>query len=95
LGNKPSRRIHKRPEIELTTHFDEPTIPETSAFGSICEGYVVRNKESFPENEFNQNVAKCVRLGHVQTDEHWTKNWVKAEFLEDPIARMLVRAEGI
>jgi len=50
------------------------------------EGFVVRNADEFKtndgilkvaENEFN-NLFKVVRKGHVQTDEHWTKNWKPA-----------------
>jgi hypothetical protein len=48
-------------------------LPSRSAFGSVCEGYVVRNADSFID--FTDNVAKCVRKDHVQTDEHWTRNW--------------------
>ena len=52
-----------------------------------CEGFVVRKEGSFKEdnsgsklehqvqpNEF-ADLFKIVREGHVQTDEHWTKNW--------------------
>lgn len=35
------------------------------------EGYVVRKINSFNYNDFNYNVAKFVRLNHVQTNEHW------------------------
>ena len=56
----------------LITNF---RIPEKSFFGNICEGYVVRNIEAFHISDFARNVAKCVRENHVQTDEHWTKNW--------------------
>jgi len=51
------------------------------------EGFVVRNADEFKtndgilrvaENEFN-NLFKVVRQGHVQTDEHWTKNWQPAK----------------
>jgi len=50
---------------------------------SASEGFVVRNADAFKtndgilevaENEFN-NLFKVVRKGHVQTDEHWTKQW--------------------
>lgn len=53
-------------------------IPEKSSFGPTCEGYVVRNVESFPieGDAWNQNIAKCVREGHVQPgSDHWTKGW--------------------
>jgi predicted kinase len=35
------------------------------------EGYVVRTVAGFPREEFPRRVAKWVRKGHVQTDEHW------------------------
>ena len=39
--------------------------------GDTCEGYVVRLAGSFTYREFVRSVAKYVRAGHVQTDEHW------------------------
>ena len=68
------------PTIEYGALMEMP-IPARSAYGLTCEGYVVRNVESFPVKDFQQNVAKCVRKGHVQTDEHWTKNWRKARLV--------------
>lgn len=35
------------------------------------EGYVIRVADSFAFSDFKYNVAKYVRKGHVQTDEHW------------------------
>ena len=35
------------------------------------EGFVVRNADRFHYDQFNYNVAKYVRKGHVQTDKHW------------------------
>lgn len=35
------------------------------------EGYVVRVASSFDYSDFGKSVAKYVRRGHVQTDEHW------------------------
>lgn len=35
------------------------------------EGYVVRTVAGFSYKEFPQYIAKWVRKGHVQTDEHW------------------------
>jgi len=35
------------------------------------EGYVVRTARGFSRDEFSRCVAKWVRSGHVQTDEHW------------------------
>lgn len=36
-----------------------------------CEGYVVRLASSFEYAQFGESVAKWVRQGHVQTDQHW------------------------
>ena len=35
------------------------------------EGYVVRIADSFTIDAFPYSIAKYVRKGHVQTDEHW------------------------
>lgn len=35
------------------------------------EGYVVRTARGFSRDDFPRRVAKWVRSGHVQTDEHW------------------------
>lgn len=39
------------------------------------EGFVVRNVDSFSYCDFSKNVGKYVRKNHIQTDEHWTRNW--------------------
>tara|TARA_Y100000310_G_scaffold332655_1_gene408647 strand:+ start:182 stop:811 length:630 start_codon:yes stop_codon:yes gene_type:complete len=68
--------------LELTTApvlyrgvYDEQTIkalwPRKSAYGADAEGYVVRNADGFALSDFASNVAKFVRKGHVQTDDHW------------------------
>jgi hypothetical protein len=60
-----------------------PTIKQElskgSAFGGECEGFVFRNKNRFPVDDFSTNVLKYVRKNHVKTDEHWTKNWKRAK----------------
>jgi hypothetical protein len=40
-------------------------------FTEKCEGYVVRLAGEFRYEDFERSVAKYVRAGHVQTDEHW------------------------
>jgi hypothetical protein len=35
------------------------------------EGFVIRNKESFHLKDFSTNIAKFVRKGHVNTEQHW------------------------
>ena len=45
------------------------------------EGFVVRLVESFEKEDFDKSVAKYVRAGHVQTDEHWMHGEVKKNLL--------------
>ena len=35
------------------------------------EGYIISNSGRFHHSEAKHNLAKMVRKGHVQTDEHW------------------------
>lgn len=37
----------------------------------ISEGFVMRNADQFPYDDFNVNVAKYVRANHVQTSSDW------------------------
>ena len=55
--------------------FIEQAHSEPSVLGGEREGVVLRLARRFPAAEFRDNVCKSVRLGHVQTDEHWTRNW--------------------
>ena len=48
---------------------------EPSVLGGEREGVVLRVARGFPTAQFSDNVCKSVRAGHVQTDEHWTRNW--------------------
>lgn len=52
---------------------------EPSTYGKEKEGIVMRITDSFPIDDFSKYVCKWVRPNHVQTDEHWTRNWKKAE----------------
>lgn len=49
-----------------------------SVYGDVIEGFIIRPAEAFKAEDFTKVVAKYVRNGHVQTDEHWTKNWKQA-----------------
>lgn len=51
---------------------------EGSAFRGACEGVVIRNANNFSTIDFKFNVLKYVRKNHVQTNEHWTRNWKRA-----------------
>ena len=46
-----------------------------SRLGGEREGVVIRLARAFHETEFEDAVCKSVRENHVQTDEHWTRNW--------------------
>lgn len=48
--------------------------------GMACtmEGVVSRDAGAYTADEFPHRVFKYVRKGHVQTDEHWTRNWQRA-----------------
>ena len=48
---------------------------EPSLLGGEREGVVLRLERGFPASEFQDSVCKSVRVGHVQTDEHWTRSW--------------------
>jgi ATP-dependent RNA circularization protein (DNA/RNA ligase family) len=41
------------------------------------EGFVIRNASAFSYETFQANIAKYVRAGHVQTDDHWKYQTVK------------------
>ncbi len=46
-----------------------------SVLGGEREGVVVRVAEGFASADFARNICKSVRPDHVQTDQHWTRNW--------------------
>lgn len=54
-------------------------VSKPSSLGGPKEGIVIRNAGLFHNDDFAKNVMKWVRNGHVQTDEHWTRNWKKAK----------------
>ncbi|MEU2156674.1 RNA ligase family protein [Streptomyces sp. NPDC019396] len=56
------------------------------------EGYVVRSVEGFALAEFGQRVAKWVRTGHVQTDQHWMHTAVVENGLDSAAALWAVRS---
>lgn len=57
------------------------TMNMPSAYGDTKEGVVMRVTDEFDGDEFPNYVCKYVRPNHVQTDEHWTRNWKKAELI--------------
>jgi hypothetical protein len=56
----------------------EKLVSEPSELGGEREGIVIRNAGVFHNDDFKDNVMKWVRKNHVQTDEHWTRNWKMA-----------------
>lgn len=52
-----------------------------SIYGDTREGVVIRLANSFMIDDFSKYVCKWVRPNHVQTDEHWTRHWKKAELI--------------
>lgn len=59
--------------------FDEHTLHSLEMIMDFerQEGYVVRLADSFTMADFPRAVAKYVRKGHVQTDEHWMHKEIK------------------
>jgi len=47
------------------------------AAGRESEGYVMRTLNGFPVPDFEYHVGKWVREGHVNTSEHWLRDWEK------------------
>lgn len=53
-----------------------------SWYNDTCkEGIVMRITDSFDIDDFPKFVCKWVRPNHVQTDEHWTRNWKRANLI--------------
>lgn len=67
--------VNSEKELKYLT---EKLTSEPSELGGIREGIVVRNADMFHNDDFSENIMKLVRKDHVQTDEHWTRNWKKA-----------------
>lgn len=45
------------------------------------EGYVIRIVDSFNYEDFDKSIAKWVRKGHVQTDDHWMYKKIEPNIL--------------
>ena len=54
---------------------------QPSTYGDEKEGVVIRLTDEFSFDDFSKYVCKWVRPNHIQTDEHWTKNWKRAKLI--------------
>lgn len=61
--------------IQEITEFFRQELQKPSALGGPREGFVMRSVHGFFIPEFPTYICKYVRPNHVQTDEHWTRNW--------------------
>ena len=73
-------RIYNENELQKLV---EKYVHESEWYGDTREGVVVRKTDSFKIEDFSKYVCKWVRPNHVTTDEHWTKNWKKAELINE------------
>jgi len=68
--------------------WDEAHVRSIEVDTAIQEGYVVRLTDRFAYEDFPSSLAKWVRAGHVQTDQHWmyteiTPNQLAEESADD------------
>jgi hypothetical protein len=63
-----------RSEEDITKFFQNE-ISKPSALGGPREGFVMRHESIFAGDQFRERVCKYVRANHVQTDQHWRRNW--------------------
>jgi len=66
---------------EMLSDLVDTFVHQPSVYGEKREGVVIRLADEFPFEEFSNCVCKWVRPNHVQTDEHWTKNWKRAKLM--------------
>ena len=64
------------PDLEILHNFHRVLHQDTQ------EGFVIRTADAFSLAQFPTHVAKWVRAGHVQTDEHWMNQPVVKNLLK-------------
>lgn len=69
--------------VNEITEFFQDNLRTPSALGPEKEGFVMRIADSFDVEAFSHCVCKYVRKDHVQTDEHWRRNWQPCELKKD------------
>jgi hypothetical protein len=80
LDITPVQEIWRGPWEQFEAHHEriDEMVLETGK-----EGYVVRITDAFDDSAFKYFVAKFVRKGHVQTDEHWMQAEIIPNKLKD------------
>lgn len=72
-------------KAELMTLVEQPSLLDSydivTGKPCTCEGVVSRNINEYRVDDFEHNVFKYVRKGHVKTDAHWTRNWRRAKLI--------------
>lgn len=61
--------------VEQIRCFLDDNMKTPSALGGEREGFVMRVADAFHADDFSISVCKYVRANHVQTDQHWRRNW--------------------
>ena len=64
--------------VDIPKSFDD-------VYPTTAEGYVIRNADGFHYDKFSDNVQKCVRKNHVQTDDHWLSKPVTPNVLKGQV----------
>ena len=74
------------PTVLFDGLFDEKIVKDLwkDEYKDTMEGYVMRVADTFSYEDFSDNVAKFVRLGHVQTDSHWMHAEIVPNGLKKP-----------
>ena len=69
--------------VKDITEFFRDNLKTPSALGPEKEGFVMRIADAFEADAFSHCVCKYVREDHVQTDEHWRRNWQPCKLKEE------------
>ncbi len=59
------------PKLLFEGVWNEKIIKALTPNANDAEGYVIRITDDFHFDDFSKSVAKWVRRGHVQSEEHW------------------------
>jgi hypothetical protein len=67
--------------MEDVTAFFKEELGKPSGIGGEREGFVMRHEMGFHNDDFNSSICKYVRPNHVQTDQHWRRNWQSCKLI--------------